>query len=155
MGVFDEFGKKVSNTVKNAKDKTNKFSSEMKLKSKLSEKQDRITVLYSEIGKEVYLNYVKGINSNTDDITEKLKEISKVNEELKDINKDILSIKGIKVCNICGGEIPIDADFCPKCGNKIVEVTDKVPDNLTVVEVQDIKEENQSEKNEEEKKPEK
>lgn len=155
MGFFDEFGKKFSNTMKSAKDKTNKFSSEMKLKSKISEKQDKITVLYSEIGKEIYSNYLKGITSNTDIINEKLKNISNINEELKKINKEILSIKGIKVCAICGGEIPVDAEYCPKCGNKIIEITDKVPDNITVIEVQDTKEENQSLKeNDEEKKDE-
>ena len=59
MGFFDEIGKKASSTMQSAKDKTTKISAEMKLKSQFSDKKDRITVLYSEIGKEVYADYVK------------------------------------------------------------------------------------------------
>ncbi|MBR2289516.1 MAG: zinc-ribbon domain-containing protein [Clostridia bacterium] len=134
MGFLDQLGKKASDTMQTAKDKTNKLSSEMKLKSQFAEKKDRITVLYSEIGKEAYNNYTKGINEITDVISGKLKEISDINEALKGINKELLALKGIKVCPSCGEQIPAGSEFCPKCGNKVVEVTDGAPENATPVE---------------------
>ena len=115
MGFLDLLGKKASDTVQIAKDKTSKFSTEVKLKSKLSDKKDRINMLYLEIGKEVYMNYTKGINENTEKILENLKEISDINDELENINKDILNLKGVKICSICNYKIPADAEFCPKC----------------------------------------
>ena len=135
MGFFDQLSKKASDTMQSAKDKTNKISSEMKLKSQFSDKKDRITVLYSEIGKEVYNNFVKGINENTDVVTEKLKEISSINEELKGINKELLNLRGIKVCPSCGEQIPTGSDFCPKCGNKVVEVAESAPETAKEAEV--------------------
>ena len=139
MGFFDQIGKKASDTMQSAKEKTSKISSEMKLKSQFSDKKDRITVLYSEIGKEVYSNYVKGINENTESISGKLKEISDINEELRGINKEILALKGVKICSSCGSQIPVGSEFCPKCGSKIVEVTENVPEEAKTVETQEVK----------------
>lgn len=137
MGFFDQLGKKASDTMQSAKEKTSKISSEMKLKSQSSDKKDRITVLYSEIGKEVYLNYCKGVTENTEVITEKLKEISNINEELQKINKELLALKGIKVCSSCGGQIPVGSDFCPKCGTKFTEVVESAPEGATETEVKE------------------
>ena len=135
MGFFDELGKKASSTMQSAKDKTNKISAEMKLKSQLSEKKDRITVLYSEIGKEVYFNYQKGINENTDVISNKAKEIAKINEEINSLNLELLNVKGIKICPSCGEQIPSGSEFCPKCGKKVVEVVQNAPDTAVPTEV--------------------
>lgn len=140
MGFFDQLGKKASDTMQSAKEKTNKISTEMKLKSQFSEKKDRITVLYSEIGKEAYSNYVKGINEITESLNEKLKEINDINEELRGINKELLSLKGIKVCPNCGGQIAVGADFCPKCGKKTSEMIEtEIENEEKTVEVEENK----------------
>ena len=143
MGFFDQIGKKASDTVQSAKDKTSKFSAEMKLKSQLSDKKDRISNLYSEIGKIVYDDACKGINENAEIINKKVNEITKLLEEQNNINIEILKLKGFKICSSCGEQIPAGSDFCPKCGNKIVEVTEKAPDNATQVEL--IEENNNNE----------
>ncbi len=140
MGFFDQLSKKASDTMQSAKEKTNKISSEMKLKSQFSDKKDRITVLYSEIGKEVYNDFVKGINENSETVIEKLKEISNINEELKGINKELLNLRGVKVCPSCGGQIPTGSEFCPKCGSKVAEVVESAPETAKEAEVE-IKEE--------------
>ena len=149
MGFFDQLSKKASDTMQSAREKTSKISEEMKLKSKFSDKKDRITVLYSEIGKEVYSDYLKGITENSESVSGKLKEISDINEELKDINKKILELKGTKICPSCGGQIPSGSDFCPKCGNKVVEVAKETPTDAVPAEVI---EENKTENNNEESK---
>ena len=51
MGFFDQISKKAAETMQSAKDKTNKISSEMKLKSQFSEKKNRVSEIYYEIGK--------------------------------------------------------------------------------------------------------
>lgn len=135
MGFLDQLGKKASDTMQSAKDKTNKLSTEMKLRSQFSEKKDRITVLYSEIGKEVYSNYLKDANEITDSIKAKLKEISDINEELRGINKELLALKGIKICPSCGEQIPSGSEFCPKCGKKVTEIVDSAPAEVKEAEV--------------------
>lgn len=134
MGFFDQLGKKASDTMQSAKDKTSKLSAELKLKSQLADRKDRINVLYSEIGKEVYSDYQKGINENSQVVLEKLKEITETNERIEEINKEILKIKGVRICTSCGGQIPVGSDFCPKCGNKVVEVVNSAPETANTVE---------------------
>lgn len=134
MGFFDQLGKKASDTMQSAKDKTSKLSAELKLKSQLADRKDRINVLYSEIGKEVYSDYQKGINENSQVVLEKLKEITETNERIEEINKEILKIKGVRICTSCGGQIPAGSDFCPKCGNKVVEVVNSAPETANTVE---------------------
>ena len=155
MGFFDQLGKKASDTMQSAKEKTNKISTEMKLKSQLSDKKDRITVLYSEIGKEVYSNYNKGINENTEEIFIKLKEIADINKEVNVINEELLALKGVKICSSCRGQIPVGSEFCPKCGSKVVEVVNKATDTAVQIEVQVVKvkenEENNSNESDEKK----
>lgn len=137
MGFFDKLSEKASSTMQSAKEKTSKISAEMKLKSQLSDKKDRIAVLYSEIGKEVYNNSLKGINENSDIVLEKTKEISTLNEEINAINVELLTLKGIRICASCGEQIPVGSGFCPKCGSKIVEVTSEAPEAAKEAEVND------------------
>jgi len=118
MGFFDQLSKKASETMQGAKDKTNKISTEMKLKSKLSEKKDRINSLYSQIGQEVYVNYTNGSELISESISDKCKEIKELNEEMKSINAEILALKNIRVCPHCGAQVEANSEFCPKCGKK-------------------------------------
>ena len=60
--------------------------------------------------------------------------------ELKDINKEILALKGIKICTSCGEQIPVGSEFCPKCGNKVIEITNKAPETATTAEVHNVEE---------------
>jgi len=135
MGFFDELTKKAAETVQGAKDKTNKLSNEVKLKSKVSDKKDRISVLYVEIGKEIYSNYEKGIENNTEAITSKCKEIVSINEELGELNKQLLALKDIKICSSCGAQVQVNSEFCPKCGVKQVTVVNSVHQNAEVTDV--------------------
>lgn len=148
MGFFDQLGKKAAETVQGAKDKTAKISNEMKLKSKFSEKKDRISVLYVEIGKEIYSGYTKEEEKITETVKAKCKEISEINEELKNINKELLALKDIKVCSNCGGQVPVSSEFCPKCGAKQVEVVSEAKSDATETEVVEVKDTEKSEKEE-------
>lgn len=37
-------------------------------------------------------------------------------EELKNLNEQLLTIRGMKLCSGCGHEIPVNMAFCPNCG---------------------------------------
>ena len=120
MGFFDQISKKASETMQGAKDKTSKISAEMKLKSKLSEKKERINTLYSDIGKDAYIDFSNGEEISINSIKEKCEEIKALNEEIQSINAEILALKNIKICSNCGAQVEVNAEFCPKCGQKQV-----------------------------------
>ena len=147
MGFFEQLGKKASDTMQSAKEKTNKFSAEMKLKSQLSEKKEKINAIYCEIGKAVHENFLKGITEVSDVISGKSNEISALDKEIQDLNAQLLAVKGIKICPNCGGQINVGSEFCPKCGKKVVEVAEQAPEAATPTEA--TVEENAEEKKEE------
>lgn len=151
MGFFDQLSKKAAETVQGAKDKTSKISSEMKLKSRFAEGKDKISLLYIEIGKEIYSNYTKGEEKITDSITGKCKEISNINDELRQINKELLAVRDIKICPSCGSQVPTNSEFCPKCGVKQVEVVEDVKKEAKEAEVVEVKDADTSEEKEEKK----
>jgi len=150
MGFFDKLSEKANGTIQTAKDKTSKISSEMSVKSQISDKNARLGILYNEIGKEVFVNSLKDVYEITDTIKEKLKEVSTVNSDINKLNAELLTIRGIKTCSACGAQIPVGSDFCPKCGKKITEVVESAPEAAKEAEV--VNEEPKTEENNEENK---
>ena len=47
-------------------------------------------------------------------------------EELKNLNEQLLTIRGMKLCSGCGHEMPVNMAFCPNCGTKQPEMAQPV-----------------------------
>ena len=77
---------------------------------------NQINELYTDLGRYVKLNlkdkiddqYVKNTAQNIDDCLARLQQL----------NKDLNSIRGIKLCVNCSAQIPVAVTFCPACGTK-------------------------------------
>ncbi len=145
MDFFNKLGKKASETYQVTKEKTVKFSEEMKLKGKMNEAKNKITNLYEEIGEHVYHQYKTNTEEGKEEITAKCEEISKQFDEISKLETAILSLKEVKKCSQCGAEINQKDDFCPKCGKeqpKKVEVkveTQETQKDIQEAEVTEIK----------------
>lgn len=117
MGFFDDLSKKATETYKNTAEKTTKLTKEMKLKSLINDDKGKIEKIYTEIGKKVYENHIR---EEKFDIESQLEEsCSKIDaycKEIEDMQKELLSLKGIRICKACASEISITCKFCPKCG---------------------------------------
>lgn len=148
MDFFNKLGKKASETYQVTKEKTVKFSEEMKLKGKINEAKNKITNLYEEIGQCVYNQYKTNLEEGKEDITAKCEEISKQFDEIAKLEVEILSLKEVKKCIKCGAEINKKDDFCSKCGKEQpktedVEVkveTESEIQEAEVVEINNIEE---------------
>ena len=53
-------------------------------------------------------------------ISDEEKRINNLYTQIEDLKQQIQHIKGVKVCNNCGAEIPENSMFCIGCGAKIV-----------------------------------
>ena len=53
-------------------------------------------------------------------ISDEEKRINNLYTQIEDFKQQIQHIKGVKVCNNCGAEIPENSMFCIGCGAKIV-----------------------------------
>ena len=126
MDFFNKLGKKASETYQVTKEKTVKFSEEMKLKGKINEAKNKITNLYEEIGEIVYNQYKTNIEEGKEDISAKCEEISKQFDKIAKFENDILSLKEVKKCTKCNAEINKKDDFCSKFGKEQPKQEEKV-----------------------------
>ncbi len=128
MGFFDDLSRKASETYKNTAEKTNKLTREMKLKSLINDDKNKIEKIYAEIGKKVYEKHIR--EENIDIKSELIEECSKIDayaKEIEDMNMEMLSLKGLRICNKCAAEIAVSAKFCPKCGAEQEEIKSDAP----------------------------
>lgn len=82
----------------------------------IDEKRTSITRYYDEIGR-FYYNQYKDINvDNTKDINTRCEAITRLTNEIGELNVKILYEKGLKLCGSCGVENDLKHLFCYKCG---------------------------------------
>lgn len=108
-----------NNTVKKFIRSKNKKNGDIsKLESKIYEEQNEINEIYSQIGKLYYELY-----PNTSD--ENLLPLCNVVKESKRIialcEKQKFFLQGIRLCQNCNAQLPLDSLYCNKCGAKIIE----------------------------------
>ena len=89
---------------------------EKSIKQQIQQTHNQINELYLDLGRYVKLNlkdqindqYVKNAAQNIDDCLARLQQL----------NNDLNSIRGIKLCVNCSAQIPVSVTFCPACGTK-------------------------------------
>lgn len=155
MDFFSKLRNKASKTYQVTKEKAANISEELKLKGKISDLKDKISNLYTEIGKTVYNELKDGRDVSKEEITEKCDEISKYKDEIERIQSDILALKKVMKCANCGEELDFGDTFCYKCGSKQPEVEkveiknddEQVVKDAEVVEITETEESNNNEEN--------
>ncbi len=118
MDFFNKLGKKASETYQVTKEKTVKFSGEIKLKGKINDAKNTITSLYGEIGEHVYNGYKTNSEEGKEQIEAKCQQIAEKFDEIAKLEDEILQLRQVKKCPECGAEINQKDDFCSKCGKE-------------------------------------
>lgn len=153
------FGKGLDTAKKGCKMASQKFSEiEEETKNRLSivEKEKEVDKLFKELGKKVYRAYINKSKEDTKDIC---KEIDKILEEKTDLEKNVLKLKDLIVCENCSNTIDIKCSFCPYCGfaqdnkeeNIVVEDVVKEEKSEKVKKAKEVKEEVKENKEDKEK----
>lgn len=146
MGFFDNLSKKATETYKSTTEKTNKIARELKLKSAISERKDKIKGIYAEIGKKVY---EKHIREEDIDIKQELQQecgkIDRLSKEIDNSIEHILLLKDMKKCPQCFSEIMIQYNFCPNCGKKQYNIKPREEQIIERLESEDIDSTNEKE----------
>ncbi|MCD8187767.1 MAG: zinc ribbon domain-containing protein [Ruminococcus sp.] len=124
MGILDKIGgvsKSVSDATKNASDAGN-------LKNKILYEQERITEIFTEMGKTFYEN-PDGDLSPLRDLCE---DIDKRKNRIQKMRLELNQMKGYKICPKCGTKLTDKFQFCGKCGTKLPDIND---DDFSVSEI--------------------
>jgi len=117
MGFFDTIGKKASEAYDATAKKTGELAKEAKLKMKINEDKSDINDLNKEIGKKVYEKHVEG-NDLSDYTLNECEKIDEISKDIEECLNSIRELKDKKQCPNCHTEIDINAEFCPKCGER-------------------------------------
>ena len=139
MGFFSDIGSKASET-------TSKIKNETKLKMKINENKGKITDLYEEIGKKVYMFHVNNKDNIDMDLESALEEyciqIDEICDAIEDERKELLTLKDKKQCPNCFDEIELECNYCPNCGYEQVTLEEEnTSENVTYEEEEQPKEE--------------
>lgn len=118
MELFDKLGDTIISVSKDATQRAKDLSELARLRMEIRAKQDYLNKLYLEIGKIYY-------DAHKDDEEKEFKEqmllIKDALEVLDELKQQLGQIKGTVKCTACGQDMPIEADFCSKCGTKLVK----------------------------------
>ena len=113
-----EFFKKISDGVSkaanNVKDSVETAKKRAKLKKQISDAKNKIKSIELEMGEAIYNAYKNG--SRPESFSENCKEIDSLLVEIKIVEAKLLELDGIRLCEKCSAQIPVDSVFCSKCG---------------------------------------
>lgn len=129
MSIFDELGKKITETGRNAVQKTKEMTDVSKMNSYISQEEKRINSLYYEIGKLYYTIHASDYEENFADVVNEIKEAE---NKIESFRREIQTIKAVKRCTSCGAEIPENARFCLSCGAKVQEEQKSLEENTNI-----------------------
>jgi len=125
----------IKGTIVNITKNVTKTSSDLlkttKLNMNLSTEEGNLRNLYYEIGKKVHEIYQYG-GSLGKYFDEKYLEIEANERKIEEIKEQIGVIKGIRECPKCSKKVERVAEFCPKCGIRLMEAAITPHDTATV-----------------------
>lgn len=113
MPVFNDIGKKLSQTGQDAVKKTKDMIESGKLNSLVNAEKRKIMGFYQQIGK----TYFELFSENPDErLAEMCAGIKESRRMIAEWQKEINALKGIAACPACGFENAINANYCNSCG---------------------------------------
>ena len=131
---FDGLGETISRTAKDLSERAEVIYETQKIRSKISSEERIVEKAKADIGNLIYQKYLKDekfeeeIENLCEEITQHMKQVS----HLKD---KVASLKGEKICPVCGKSMEKDMLFCPHCGTECaVSEPEKSADCDTVPE---------------------
>lgn len=116
MAFFDELGKKLTQVGEAAAEKTKDVAEFTKIKAKSLDVSGKLDKAYIALAKR-YLE----LHPAGDEEAMKLvvDAVYALEDQLKELEKQLQSLKGVVKCTECGAECPADAVFCSVCGAEI------------------------------------
>lgn len=121
MGLFDDFGKKVTDAGQKAMQKTQEISEVTRINSLISQNENKINNAYYQIGKLFVSIYG---NDCQEEFVGMVATVAELEQQNVTYRKQIQDIKGIQHCEKCGAEVPKGVAFCSSCGTAMPQ-TDK------------------------------
>jgi len=118
MSFLEEFGKKVSATANTATSKTRDFAAQKKLESEIHGLKNSKKAYFTRIGEMIYEAELSGLApAQYEEIIDAIKGLD---EKIAEKNDQIRALREQVACPRCGKMIPMQAQFCPYCGESFI-----------------------------------
>ena len=121
---MDEVKKGVANVARSIAKGSGTLIKTTKLTLDLSNEENKLKALYTEIGKKVHEIYSYG-GSLGEYFDQRYQDILEHQRKIDDLRESLDIAKGVKTCPKCGKTSPRSSTFCPKCGEGIADVPEK------------------------------
>ena len=121
MDLFDKISDTIFETGKTISDKAKETSDTARLNYELRQAEKSLTDALKGLGKAYYEEYKLDEDA---EFQVQMYEIKELKKKIKNIEKEIQSVKGTMICPNCGATLPKDAQFCMKFGEKIDPFTE-------------------------------
>lgn len=116
MAFFDVLSKKVAEAGQKTKQITRDLSDTTRYNSMISDEERKIRNAYSQIGEQYVALHREDIEG---EFTELVQIVIEAEAKIREYSEQLKELKGIRRCEVCGGEVPKDASFCSSCGAKM------------------------------------
>ena len=115
MAFFDKLSETLTNASKDVSQKAKDLSGVAKLTMDIHTKEDQVQKLYAQIGKL----YFEEHKDEEPAAYEQMPQIKETLAVIEDMKKELMELKGAKVCPRCGQEVKASDAYCKSCGAKI------------------------------------
>ena len=115
MAFFDKLSETLTNASKDISQKAKDVAGVAKLTMDSHTKEDQVQKMYAQIGKLYF-------EAHKDDESAAYEQMSQIKETLtviEDMKKELMELKGAKICPRCGKEIDKEDTYCKSCGAKL------------------------------------
>lgn len=117
MAFFDEIGKSISvagqSAVKQAKD----VAEISRISAAINENRSRIADINRRLGEQYFSLHAEDPEEG---LAELVNEEKKIIAENKDLEEQVIQLRGQQKCPSCGTILSKEAQFCASCGTKII-----------------------------------
>lgn len=116
MAFFEDLGKKLTKVGEAAAEKTKEVAEFTKVNAKILDTQNKLDKAYIEVGKK-YLELHPA--NDEEDMEAVVNTVYALEDQLKELRKQLQELKGTFKCEVCGTECLAQAAFCSKCGAEL------------------------------------
>ena len=115
--AFEKASDVAEKTYKSVADKSSKLVEGAKIKIQVSDAEDEIAGVLSDIGVRIYEQYKSGKKIDPE-LARECKRIEKIYKEIDMLDVKALYLRDLRTCEVCKETIGIENKFCPNCGAK-------------------------------------
>lgn len=127
MGIFDGFGKKISDVGQNAMQGAQKMADIARINSMITEEERKMNNTYYQIGK-LYVSMFG--NECSEEFIGMINTVIDCEQKIQEYRKQVQEMKGVRRCPNCGAEVANDVSFCSSCGTPMPKVVDNMDDYI-------------------------